>query len=242
MDYLSQCEAGLAVHGELFLDRPRAADQSEVHRPQEHLVPKYRYYEWRMAHKIRRPRGPMQYLRYMENQAKANGAQGFAFKLMTSQLHLKPELLLPLVARRYRFVHLIRPNLLDIVISREIARATGVAHTSSDQSTGTRPQIDPQKVKRSLEVERRRQKRARSMLRLLPTRYIELSYDDLVTDPFNAVSRIIALADLTMPASFSPETRLRRVNRGHQREKVGNYDEIVNVLRRTSYGQFLDDV
>jgi LPS sulfotransferase NodH len=69
---------------------------------------------------------------YLDGLYQRPGSVGF--KLMYSQLRQNPQILPYLVRRRVRIVHLVRENLLDILLSEELARVTGTSHISRDQA------------------------------------------------------------------------------------------------------------
>ena len=99
----------------------------------------------------RRPRATFSYLDYLF--ASNAEARAIGFKLMYDQAVKYPETLVYCMRNRARVIHLIRPNFLDTVISRELMVARGEAHaTSADEVAPARVTLDPASIRRRLQL------------------------------------------------------------------------------------------
>lgn len=111
----------IKAYSEVFLYNPR------VNRPWNYLLPKFRFYEFRQHNKGIRPFITIKYLNYLSNEGLKED-RIFGFKLMYNQLLQFPEIFFHLIFRRYKIVHLVRENVLDTLISREINRISKIPH------------------------------------------------------------------------------------------------------------------
>lgn len=237
-DLLYNSHPGLRVFGEPFKDAPvRAGDAHKL--KWGYITPPIRYYEWRIKYNRKRPRGPLDYLKMLERDSADYRAMGF--KLMYNQLAQKPELLVPLFVRRYRVMHLVRHNILDVLISRTIMRETGRSHTADSGVETVRIRLNPDDVVARLERTARRMEQVRRFVRWMPLPSTEVSYEALSTDPADTVSRLLAFLDLQQD-DVIVESQLKRINSGGPSDKISNFDEIASVLRNTRFAGYLDDV
>lgn len=235
-DLLHNSRPDMRVYGEVFKDAPlRIGDPGKL--KWGYLAPPIRYHEWRLENDKKRPIGPLQYLAMLEGQSAEYAAVGF--KLMYNQFVQKPELLWPLVRRRYRIVHLLRQNLVDVVISRTIMRETGRNHTSEESLDTVQIRLDPQDVLMRLERAERRVKQASQFVRWLPVRSVEVTYEQLRAEPAEALNRLLDFLSLPK-AEVTLKSQLKRANRGHPRDKIVNYDEIFAALRNTRFAHYLN--
>ncbi len=236
-DLLHNSHPDLRVFGEPFKDAPlRVGDARKL--KWGYIAPPIRYYEWRMKHHRKRPRGPLDYLRMLECDSADYQAMGF--KLMYNQLAQKPELLVPLTLRRYRLMHLVRHNILDVVISRTIMRETGRSHTADSNVETICVRLNPEDVVARLERTARRMEQVRRFVRWMPLPSTEVSYEHLSAEPAATVSRLLAFLDLKQK-DVIVESQLKRINSGRPIDKISNFDEIAAELRHTRFACYVDD-
>lgn len=183
----------------------------------------------------RRPRAVFTYLDRLYARPGAVG-----FKLMYSQLREYPEILAYLAWRRFRIVHLVRQNHLDVVISEALARVTGTAHVTVDDGAPAPVvvDLDPATIVRRVRWLESKQRTMRMLARILPCPVHEVTYEALCENDatFAAVVRFIGLdyADATRPAS-----RLVKRQRLPQAQVVRNFDEVAGALTQAGYQRLL---
>jgi LPS sulfotransferase NodH len=228
MDMLNNVE-GIECHGELFL--PGKSDPATAAGCCE-----YRWFaEQRMDHRggIR----PFSTFSYLDGLYRRPGVVGF--KLMYDQLRGFPEIYPYLVLKRIRVIHLVRKNLLDIVISANVARASGRSHDfDGKKRTGdTRVHLDPEETVRYIGRLEKKERIASAVMKVTPLSRILVTYEELLADP----ERINNLAKFLSPGSSAgpPSSMLKkRQSRGH-RESIKNYAEIEAALSAHGYGHYL---
>ena len=118
------------------------------------------------------------------------GAAGF--KLMYGQVRGSRGILQYLALRRVRVVHLVRANLLDAVISYEVAKSTGVFHPHRGESVPLRAvSLDASGLRERLEHMEWSVARARSWLERYRLPRIDIAYEELVGRGEDTFSRIL---------------------------------------------------
>jgi hypothetical protein len=183
----------------------------------------------------RRPRATFSYLDYLF--ASNPEARAVGFKLMYDQAVKYPEILVYCMRKRVRVIHLIRPNVLDMVISRELMVARGEAHaTSADEVAPARVTLDPSSIRRRLQLLELETASFRNALRALRLRRLEVAYDALVSDG-RTLEAVLQFLDL--PPGAELESPLVKVNDRRQSELVENYAAVSKSLRGTRYAAFL---
>ena len=228
MDLLNNLDGG-ECHGELFLPQPVET------KPVAGSSDYDRYIERKQQHVsgIR----PFSVFSYLDGLYKRNGIVGF--RLMYSQLKKYPEIVVYLQFKRLKVVHLVRENLLDLVISREVAEKSGRSHDTAhgDKTKDTRVRLDPgETVSRIKDLENnvRFMDRFLRALRLPSTR---ITYEQLVDEP-DSFSRLVAFLSLDATGG-SPQSNLVKRQRKPHSESIENYDEIENALKANALERFL---
>lgn len=236
MDVLNQLE-GVATYAELF-HKPMAADRQEAARTQRYLGETLRAYPhyYPDGHSGIRPTAVWRYLSTLYNRPGAVG-----FKLMYPHLLALPEIWPFVMRRRISVVHLVRQNALDVIISREMRRATQVTHRVAGDDA--RPQLqlmlDPDWLLGRLRTLQRHVRLARTLLSTTGVRHLELHYEALKQDAgmFTAVADFLGV---DAPPQL-PQSRLTRLVRSGYRDTLANYDEIAAALAGSEFAIFLED-
>ena len=166
------------------------------------------------------------------------GLDAVGFKLMYGQARRNAAVVAYLLARRVRIVHLVRSNLLDIVVSRETAGARGRFHSSEADAAPVTVCLDPPTVAARLAALDRHVRVVRRLLRLARSPTIEVTYEHLVADRggFVAILHFLGVENAHRPLSSD----FRKINPFGKRETIANYDEIRAVLNSTRFARFLD--
>ncbi len=170
------------------------------------------------------------------------GTNAIGMKLMYDQLRDNPWTLPYIVCHRIRVVHLVRTNLLDVIISAEAAEARQQYHAlHGDPVEIPVLTLDPATVTSRLTALERGEKIARSLLSLLRIKHIEISYEQLMADSFR-VSDVLTFLDVNMqPAPPSLDSRFKKLNTASKRDMIENYTEVMSALQGTRFERFLHD-
>jgi len=226
MDLLSR-QPGVCAYGELFLDEPRTSPAVAS------LGDRPRFIETVMRPTSVRPVAVFRYLAAVYASGDVTG-----FKLMYTQLRSYPEMLAYFALRRVRIVHLVRFNVLDVVVSEELARITGASHARTGD-VGDVPKVT---LDTGTLIDRlnRRQKAsgvARVLIGLTSCRSLEVSYEQLLSE----TCQFSRLCDfLSVPGVLTVESQLGKRGAGSHRKAIANYDEVRTTLESTPYETMLN--
>jgi LPS sulfotransferase NodH len=189
--------------------------------------------EWPLS----RPYWAVRYLEDLYGPRSATGAVGM--KLMYSQLKERPWLLAYMALRRVRVVHLVRTNLLDVILSGETARARRQYHAlASDAVAPSTVSLPVEDLVSELERLRRSVDRIRLLLKLLPAPSVEVSYEDLTRDDaaFGPVFDLLGVEPRRLTSRFT------KLNREPKAELIANYAEVESALKGTPFESYLASI
>lgn len=173
--------------------------------------------------------------------SRRGGAEATGIKLMYDQLWKNPWVLIYIMRHRLRVVHLVRINLLDIILSAETARARKQFHAWEGHNVETPiVNIDPETILSTLKTIEFRVRVARWMLTLLPINRIEISYEQLMADPSLIDDIFTFLGVSVQPGSPTPASKFKKLNTTRKSDLIDNYAEVERVLRGTRFECFLD--
>ncbi len=162
-------------------------------------------------------------------------------KLMYDQLWRNPSVWLYMMRYRVRIIHLVRTNLLDIIVSVEAVKARKQPHALEGHAVETSAvTLDSATLTSTLKTLEFRLKVARWLLTRLPINHFEVSYEHLMANP-SLVHDIFTFLDVDMqPASPRRQSRFRKLNTSSKRDLIANYTEVDRVLKGTRFECFLD--
>jgi LPS sulfotransferase NodH len=216
--------------GELFLRRPRSPE-----RRWDSDFAHSRYVESKAEYGRVRPFSTFRYL-------DAFFAQGphVGFKLMYDQLRSYPEILVHLLRRRVRVVHLVRENHLDVLISFALKREIGKAHMLDAKDRPQEPSVElpTASLLRQIRWLQLKHDAARHLLRASRLRHLEVTYEQLVRDP-SRYEEILAFLGVSTTGE-TPRSHILKTRVGGQRDVVSNYDEVARVLAGTRFASLLE--
>ena len=223
---------GTTAYSELFLDRTR--DPAEDAWDSEFARP--RFYESAADIPLVRP---FSVFAYLDDVYSAPGTLGFKF--MYSQLRKYPEVMIYLMRRRIRVIHLVRQNHLDVVISRATKTITGEPHPVSGQPGNTatiQVSLDIETLLNQLSKLRKQIKLVRQVLRWCQLPHIEVTYEALIKDPsqFNSIWAFLAIE---ARGAEQPETNLVKIRKKRHSEVISNYNEVKRILTNTDFAELL---
>ncbi len=214
--------------GELFLYHPWPDW------PDPSLPP---YYEFRQRQPGRRP---MVTYRYLEALSQYPGDQdAIGFKLMYNQLAVFPEILFTLIRQRYRIIHLVRVNPLDVVISRQRMRKASIHH-STTRSAPVAIHLDVSRLRGQLIGQEGMVRAVRLFLKVIPLVHCEITYERLRG---NRESCLNSIADFlgVQSSAVAYESELQKISAGSYRQRIANYEEVSAKLWGTKFARLLTD-
>lgn len=194
------------------------------------------YYRRHAKHKLPLARSfwALKYLNALYAPRPATDAVGM--KLMYSQLKERPWLLAYMVLRRIRVIHLVRTNVLDVILSGETAKARNQYHAlASDKVAPSAVTLPAERLVADIESLQQSVDSIRLLLRLLPLSSVEVSYEELTRDEA-AFSPLFALLGVE-PRSLA--SRFAKLNRAPKTELIANYADVERVLKGTRFESFL---
>lgn len=200
--------------------------------------PPCRYIDYRDAKYTIRPFKTLKYLSMLERTAQENGKKALVFKIMYNQLFTYPELVLWLVLKRYKIIHLVRENYLDSAISAQISNRTKVVHTYKDQKDLSRYTLD---VDVLIDYVKRRDNHVRFIARLLsilPVKNIKVSYDDLVADTQKIMNKLYEYACVS-PHTLSNEKKFQKIIQVDRATLIENYEQVALAFKKAGFKSLL---
>ena len=180
---------------------------------------------------ISRPWGIFQYITAMQAFSEQFDAVGF--KLMYSQLSMFPEIMLKMIKDRYRIIHLIRQNPLDLYISYQNARKIQKCHTIKAMPV-VRVNLNADAIVGILNKIKHKVFMARSLLLLSGLKVIEINYEALVSQHEKVICDILRFINVP-DAGTALVSNYKKISKGNYEEKIENFDEIVDVLKKTKF-------
>lgn len=174
------------------------------------------FYEFRADRpEIKRPFLVFKYLDSLKSSFLSQKSLGF--KLMYNQLEVAPEILIKLTLDRYKFIHLIRENYLDVELSNINAwseEGNKIVYSTKPVNNPLKPvNLDASSIVNKLLDRESKVKFFKKVLQILPCPVFNLTYKDLCSSPDTAASSItnfLGLAD----SSISYQSNLKKISLG----------------------------
>jgi LPS sulfotransferase NodH len=213
--------------GELFLYRPWSTW------PDSRFLP---FYEFRQKQRGLRPGITLGYLDGLSHYPGEHQAIGF--KLMYNQLAtFFPEILYELIRRRYKIIHMVRENQLDVLISQQRRKLTGVAHTTSAEPPVC-VHLDVSRLWWQLRLHEAMVLSARAFLRLIPLDVQEITYEQLQSSRDTTLTSISRLLGVQSD-KVHYQSDMRKINTSGYRKCIANYEEVNARLCGTRFARLL---
>lgn len=167
-----------------------------------------------------------------------SGQQAAGFKLMYGQFGAYPELRAYLKDSHVAIIHLIRSNLLDVLLSKESAVQRNLFHHKGDNDLEQlRFRLDANQVAKRLTESRREINRAKTTFGAFGLPYMEVRYEELTADP-SKFADVLNFLGVRPPDSVL-QSALRKINVAPHSELIANYNEVAAVLAETEFSEFL---
>jgi LPS sulfotransferase NodH len=182
-----------------------------------------------------RPFSCLRYLNYIYAYKQSINAIGF--KLMYHQLWHCPEILVYLLLKKAKVVHLIRSNILDVIISKEASLIRGSFHSINNVSQ-VQVKLNTSNLLKRLRWLDTKIKLAKRIFSCSGVPYIEVEYEKLKSNPssFNDILNFLGIE----PGKQKLETPLRKLSKGSHMEIIANYEEVKKALKNTKYYDLLN--
>jgi LPS sulfotransferase NodH len=199
----------------------------------------------RFPRRLTRPYWTIKFLQRVYDQP---GCEAAGFKYMYDQVRHSPAVLVHAAVSRVRVVHLVRRNLLDTVISAELALRRGRFHDNTDGrpaipwfSTGdvdSQVRLEPSALIRELRRMTNERQRARAWLRLTRTPSFEVEYESLAADR-SKFGEILGFLGVSEADAAELNSGLNKIRTEPRATVVENFDEVERALLGTPYEGFL---
>jgi LPS sulfotransferase NodH len=177
--------------------------------------------------------------RYLERIFEPRQDRAVGFKLMYEQERAYPGILRYLAAQGGSILHLVRCNVLDVLISRETAAARGLYHArDAHRLTPCRIRLDASSLVDRLTEQVSGVERARSRYRTLGLPLLEVCYEELCSRRAD-FSHVLSFLGVD-PDAGSLSSTLKKMNPRSHRESIENYEEVREALGGTAFECFLD--
>ncbi len=161
------------------------------------------------------------------------------FKIMYNQLAPRPEILIKLVLDKYKIIHLVRNNYLDVIISIAYQNQHQISHSNTNLRT-KKVTLDPSSILQRCIKEENKRIIAHLLLRFLPVSVIEVTYESLCINQDKVLAKISDFLDINVSnTGFS--SQLKKINQGSYQDKIENYVEVKKVLSGTRFERFLNE-
>ena len=235
VDYLSSAP-GILIHSELFQNlRPDLLDRPNAPR---HYAIAYQTYRKsslprKLAHRFRRA-GLIE--KYLEDiYAPKLNIDVIGIKFMYNQARKYPEVLTWLQAHDVFFIHLVRENLLDMIVSRELATKRGT-YSMLKPLDAVQIQVDVGRLTTEMESIANEIAHFRKVCSTL--RSHELTYEALVGDTAGAVQAILGRLNVSDRQPLG--SRLQKTNTTPLKNVIANYSEVAASLgQHPQFSRFL---
>lgn len=166
------------------------------------------------------------------------GARAIGFKMMYSHALRYPQVIDYIRRGGLRVIHVTRRNYLRTLISRDVARLTGVYHRTAGSATSSRESItlDPSTLVQRLQNVSREEQAWDELLRGHSAVH-KLSYEDFVESRAAVTQGLLQFLELGYATLSST---LEKLNPSDLRQLIRNYDEVEAVLKPTPFHSLLD--
>ncbi len=215
----------IAAHGEMFLNSLKRGDSYATFRKTS--------LKTRVLHHTSRKKMVDQYLTRLFQVDEGIKAAGF--KLMYPQIFNELEEWINL--NEVHVIHLIRKNVLKIILSRETARIRKLTHTTTTENiVPVKVRIKPARLVKTMgrildEVEFHRKRFSKKPR-------IEVAYEAFMTDKEAVTRRISEFLDVPYFDNM-PMPPLKKINPDSIRELMSNYEEVRQSLTGTPFEIYL---
>lgn len=197
------------------------------------------FFEFQQEHLSEfRPQLVFEYLKKLDQYTNEYDAIGF--KLMYGQIIRRPEVLIKLFTDKYKIIHLIRDNYLDVILSTQLAREYRLFHSQVEVEVG-KVTLEPSWLLKSLHKQDLKVKAAKLLLTALPNPVLEITYNQLYQNTDGTLAEILSFLQIPeRNQEFVLESKLRKINKKNHREVIANFSDVKAALATTKFADFLN--
>jgi len=215
----------ISSHGEMFLKSLQRSDGYPAYWKSGLIK--------RMNHFYAPDRSVRNYIDHFLSTCEKHKAAGF--KLMYNQLSPYPELERWILNENVHVLHLIRKNILKMILSRETAARRQLYHNTEKNTQKLKVPLAAQSLIKDIGEVEKEVEYHRDKCSNVP--YLEIYYEDYFQ---NIVERTQVLLDfLGIEQNNNMHCELKKINTESLRDIIENYDEVEGVLKGTPYEKFL---
>ena len=212
-------------HGELFLPSHKSLDTYAMYKNQS--------YKRLFLHYISRKKNIEEYMNNLFDKKKQ--VECIGFKLMYSQLF--SELENWIINNHVSVIHLVRKNILKMIVSRITAKKRNLYHVNEGETIPTiRIKLNPKKLIKNIKRISYEVNIYRKIFHGLP--YIEITYENFVSNREKCSKDLSKFLGIDYIENLSIPS-LTKINPESIEKLIINYEEIVKVMRGTKYEKYL---
>jgi LPS sulfotransferase NodH len=223
----------IQAYREVFLNEPKKTHVKEWNK---HILPETRFYDFKNENLLWRPLSTFKYLNSLTRQSQRYSSVGF--KLSYGQLFNHPEILWKLILDRYKIIHMLRLNPLDVIISKQIAKRRQFFHTTEELKV-TSVHLDINSLLYEINRQNKMKRMMRLLVKVLPVKTIETSYEDLYSERDMVLNRITEFLTHSPPTVHFTSS-LKKFSKGHHWDKIENYEEVKLKLMGTRFETLIE--
>ncbi len=159
------------------------------------------------------------------------------FKIMYNQLGRCPEVLAKFAFDRYKIIHLVRDNFLDIVISGASMEQNKLIHVKKKVHANP-VTLEAESLIQGLSQLEAQLNLARLLLKIIPNPVLEINYDELCRNRDQALGNIVDFLGVPL-AQHKLVSDRQKIHRGSYQQKIANYEQVVQTLAGTKFEKLL---
>jgi LPS sulfotransferase NodH len=178
------------------------------------------------------------YLDILNNYKSETDFDIIGFKIMYNQIQENPEVMVKLLLDKYRIIHLIRQNYLDVIISRAAKKQHQIAHSNKVLAQTKQVTLDTSCLIEDLKRCDRNNQLFCSLLKIMPLSVLEITYESMQED-YNQILCSVASFLNVSSDSITFKSDLKRINQGKYADKIANYQQVWETLSGSTYIKFL---
>lgn len=169
----------------------------------------------------------------------ADDGKAVGFKLMYDQLLRYPEIILYLMVKRVRIIHLFRRNVVAAVISNLFRAARNTAHAREGTALpDVRMTLDVREVHAEISWFDRKVQRVKALARFLFLPCLSIAYEKLA----NEAAGFDELLDFLKVERVVLLSQLKKLHNRSVKHSITNIDELENELAGTRYQLMLKEL
>ena len=189
-----------------------------------------------------RPWSTFQYLNTLYDFPGEHKAIGF--KVMYDQIAWNPEILVPIILNRFKIIHLVRENSLDILLSKKNAwkkeqRENNILHTTIEVKLPA-VSLNTSSLLDKLSQQEAPVQKYEMLLKLFPNKVMTVQYDSLLQEKEKVLNSIAEFLNIKS-SGISYKSDLKKISKKGYKEKIANYEEVAKLLEGTKFAKFLNE-